>query len=301
MLKKEIYQAQCFGNIEPIEYMVPYPNLRSLAVGQCIKFSNNLLFKDHNLTNASFLKLIDRYSNWLESKGINKGDKVFIKNIPSPYFDILCYAIWGLGAILVISDDDKCEIDAKLVIDDESILNRVCESNFSMDFVAKNNVLLNDPGVLFYNNNDGVLLSHYNLLINAYGIFKELNILYNNSIYIDLPYNSTAYLVLSTILPLYSGTTITATKADIIFGRGADSNYRIKFDWKELVDSDPQSLYILPEATAILAIGSKPNHLLSINTEGSSYKINGHSVMIGYDSDEKNSQVFREGSLIITK
>ena len=36
-LKKRIYQAQCIGNVEPIEHMVPYPNLRSLVDGQNIK------------------------------------------------------------------------------------------------------------------------------------------------------------------------------------------------------------------------------------------------------------------------
>ena len=33
-LKKLIYKAQCIGNVEPIEYMVPYPNLRALNEGK---------------------------------------------------------------------------------------------------------------------------------------------------------------------------------------------------------------------------------------------------------------------------
>ena len=41
-LKKQIYKAQCIGNVEPIEYMVPYPNLRALIEGQNIKYGKNL-------------------------------------------------------------------------------------------------------------------------------------------------------------------------------------------------------------------------------------------------------------------
>lgn len=39
-MKKEIYQAQCIGNVEPIEYMIPYPSMRSLIEGQNIKYSD---------------------------------------------------------------------------------------------------------------------------------------------------------------------------------------------------------------------------------------------------------------------
>ena len=43
-MKKNIYQAQCIGNVEPIEYMIPYPSMRSLIEGQNIKFSKQLIF-----------------------------------------------------------------------------------------------------------------------------------------------------------------------------------------------------------------------------------------------------------------
>ena len=301
MLKDKIYQAQCFGNVEPIEYMVPYPNLRSLAVGQCIKFSDNLLFKDHNIANKTFLNLIDKYSTWLESKNIIKGDRVFINNISSPRLDIMCYAVWSVGAIVVICDDENANIEAKLIIDDESIIEEINGLSLSDDYTTKSNVLLNDAAVLYYHSGKAILLSHYNLLINTYGVLKELNILHNQSISVDTPKSNTTYLVLNTILPLYAGASITSNKADIIFSEQTDSNYNIVFNWNELEGSQPQRLYVLPEATAILAIGSKPNHLLSINIKNNQYKINGHSVMMGYTDDEQNSQVFKDGSLIISK
>jgi len=301
MIKDKIYQAQCFGNIEPIEYMVPYPNLHSLAVGQCIKFSDNLLFMEDNLSNAAFLKLINQYSNWLETKDIKKGDNVYIDNIPSPYFDIMCYAVWGIGATLVISDDKNASIEARLTINDPSIIEKINDSNISKDYTTKVNVLLNDIAVQYYHKGKAIILSHYNLLINAYGIFKELNLLYNKSIKVDIPISNTAFIVLNTILPLYAGTSITTNDPDIVFGSGKDSDYQILFDWNDLANTNPQSLYVLPEATAILAIGSKPNHLTSIKVEEDSYKINGHSVMMGYLKNDQNTQAFKNGSLVISK
>ena len=103
-LAQLIYSAQCFGNVEPIEYMVPYPNLRALAVGQCIKFSNNILYKDIGITNGAFLKSINKTANWLIKNRIIKNDRVFVTNIPSPMMEILSYAIWSIGAVLVIAN-----------------------------------------------------------------------------------------------------------------------------------------------------------------------------------------------------
>ncbi|MBT7424405.1 MAG: hypothetical protein HN782_09375, partial [Candidatus Marinimicrobia bacterium] len=45
-LKEKIYQAQCLGNIQPIEHMVPYPNLRALVDGQNIKYGQKLVYTE---------------------------------------------------------------------------------------------------------------------------------------------------------------------------------------------------------------------------------------------------------------
>ena len=49
-LKERIYQAQCLGNVQPIEHMVPYPNLRALVDGQNIKYGEKLVYADNKLT-----------------------------------------------------------------------------------------------------------------------------------------------------------------------------------------------------------------------------------------------------------
>ena len=50
-LHNRIFQAQCFGNVEPIEFMVPYPNIFSLVEGENIKFEKSILYSDISITN----------------------------------------------------------------------------------------------------------------------------------------------------------------------------------------------------------------------------------------------------------
>ena len=69
-IKTKIYSAQCIGNVEPIEYMTPYPSMRSLIEGQTIKFSDQIMDEISNITNQDFFDLVMQTSNWLQSIGI---------------------------------------------------------------------------------------------------------------------------------------------------------------------------------------------------------------------------------------
>jgi tetratricopeptide (TPR) repeat protein len=156
MKNNPIYKAQCFGNVEPIEYMVPYPNLRSLVVGQCIKFSNNILYKDIGITNGDFYKSTNKAANWLLTKGIKKEDRVLITNIPSPMREILSYAIWSVGAVLVIANEEEIDhainkTKPKLIIseiteEDKSIIDEQSE-----DYIEISSTLLLDEAVIYFN------------------------------------------------------------------------------------------------------------------------------------------------------
>ena len=52
--KNQLYRAQTIGNIEPIEYMIPYPSTQAIIEGQVIKYENEIVFEDYNLTNFHF-------------------------------------------------------------------------------------------------------------------------------------------------------------------------------------------------------------------------------------------------------
>jgi len=57
-LADRIYRAQCIGNVEPIEYKVPYPSTQSLIEGQNIKFSDQVIYEKENITNLQFYELV---------------------------------------------------------------------------------------------------------------------------------------------------------------------------------------------------------------------------------------------------
>ena len=70
-LQQRIYQAQCLGNVEPIEHMVPYPNLRALVDGQNVKYGKKMVYADLGLTSDKVYRLAQQTANWLISEGIS--------------------------------------------------------------------------------------------------------------------------------------------------------------------------------------------------------------------------------------
>ena len=80
-IKTKIYSAQCIGNVEPIEYMTPYPSMRSLIEGQTIKFSDQMMNEMSNITNQAFFDLVMQTSNWLQSIGIKPKQRVIVPEL----------------------------------------------------------------------------------------------------------------------------------------------------------------------------------------------------------------------------
>ena len=75
----QLYSAQTIGNIEPIEYMIPYPGTQAIIEGQIIKYGDKSIFSDYNLKNIEFYELIQKMANWLTEQGINPKDNVVIE------------------------------------------------------------------------------------------------------------------------------------------------------------------------------------------------------------------------------
>ena len=102
-IEKNIYNAQCIGNIEPIEFMIPYPSICSLIEGQNIKYSKQTIIQKPYLTNLDFYNYIQRTANWLESIGAKPKQPIIIPNLNYPQSEILLYGIWQMGAVAVIN------------------------------------------------------------------------------------------------------------------------------------------------------------------------------------------------------
>ena len=127
--KNQLYKAQTIGNIEPIEYMIPYPSTQAIIEGQVIKYGNEIVFEDYNLTNIQFYKLIQKTSHWLHNQGISPQDNVVIKK--SSFLDsiLLLYGLWHLGAVAVFLYNPNQKIDesinAKFLNYDNSLIDQI--------------------------------------------------------------------------------------------------------------------------------------------------------------------------------
>ncbi len=89
-----MYQAQCLGNIEPIEHMVPYPNLRALVDGQNVKYGEKMVYADLGLTSDKVYRLAQQTANWLVSEGVKPKDRILMDQLPFPQCEILAFGIW---------------------------------------------------------------------------------------------------------------------------------------------------------------------------------------------------------------
>ena len=187
-----IYKAQTVGNIEPIEYMIPYPSTQAIIEGQIIKYKNEKVFKDYGLTNIDFFNSIQRTSNWLNDQGVLPKDKVVINDNSFLNSILLLYGLWHIGAIAVFLEKEnyspKNKLNAKC-LDYSGDLIKVTESH-SSHFIPKYKPLLNDHAVVVVSNDKTVFLSHYGLLVNANGLQKLLNLKKQQSFFCCLLYTS---------------------------------------------------------------------------------------------------------------
>lgn len=299
-INERIYQAQCVDGVEPIEHMVPYPNLRSLIDGQNIKYGKKMVYADFKLTSDDIYKLAQQTANWLESEGISSNDRILIKNLKSPDAEILAFGIWVLGASIILNSDDsfvKTEKIAKMTISSETNFFKKIKL-FPECHNPKFKPLLHDEAMIFWNNGNGIRLSHYNLLVNTNGIQHGIDLFENQTFHVNLKSNSMPWVILQLILPLYSGAPLTSKNPDIKLGlKGCD--YNICFNWKKIEKTLPPSIYVCNLNTAFISINKSPLHLTGLNHPTNPTAIKGHSVMMGYLDNNLNEKAFKNNELKI--
>lgn len=301
-LQKRIYQAQCIGNVEPIEHMVPYPNLRALVDGQNVKYGEKMVYADLDLTSDKVYRLAQQTANWLVSEGVQPKDRVLISELPFPQCEILAFGIWTMGASMVLTSDG--DLDGAIqgtspsftVITETDYFERI--KSFPEDHNPTFKPLLADEAMIFWDKENGIQLSHYNLLVNANGIQHAIDLYEDQSYYTQLQPNSMAWVILQTMLPLYTGAPLTSENPDIKLGTDTD-DFQIQWDWDKLEETSPPSLYVCNENTAFLAMNKMPIHLTAMDDDTHPTAITGHSVMMGYLEDDRNEKVFIDGKLKI--
>tara|TARA_S200000501_G_scaffold117_1_gene152 strand:- start:18053 stop:18976 length:924 start_codon:yes stop_codon:yes gene_type:complete len=302
-LKSRIYKAQTIGNVEPIEHMIPYPNLRSLIDGQNIKYGERVVYKDYNLTSSIIYDKAQQIANWLQSKGIQPKERVLVKPMAFPFSVIIPFGIWTLGASIVIDNDDDTEkaikkTNSKIVLRDDKIINE--SEKFPTHYEPRYKPLLEDEAAVLIKNSIGYQYSNYNLLVNTNGILQEIDLFSDQSYFVNLKANSMPWLILQIILPLYSGSTVDSQNPTITIGN-KDSDFLIKEKWNTIEETNPPTIYACNENTAFLSVNKKPLHLTEINENQKPLFIKGHSVMMGYLDKEQSNKAYKNNALHIAK
>ena len=301
-LKKRIYQAQCIGNVEPIEYMVPYPNLRALIEGQNIKYGKKMVYADHGISSDKIYRMAQQAANLFVSLGLKPGERIMIQALPFPESEIAILGAWTLGSSLVFTGDGDFNGAIKhakpnLIITKEmKFLEQI--RKFSDEFSPNVKAFLEDEAVVFWLEGKGIRLSHYNILVNTNGVQHSVDLYEDQFFDIEIEPNSLPWVILKVVLPLYSGAPICKSKADITFGLDK-SDYIIKYNWGSISGSLSNELNVCNENSGFISIGTEPIHLTGINDLEKPTAINGHSVMMGYLDENENQKVFKNGKLLI--
>ena len=301
-LKTKIYNAQCIGNVEPIEYMTPYPSIRSLVEGQTIKFSDQIMMDELKLTNKEFLSYIQKTSNWLESLGVEPKQRVIIPKLTYPQGEILLYGIWNLGASAVLPSDLSMEEVKKRSGTNHSITSKIDLFkeivHHSDKFEPRYKPLLNNEAILSFEKEAGIRLSHYNLLVNVNGIQKAIRLKSRTRFHCDLLVGSICWVVFQVILPIYCGCIYDDRKPEVTIGL-SNNDYNLRKDIMNIDEFSENDIAICMENTAALSLGKTPLHLSDYDIKEDYLKIKGHSVMMGYLDDSINETSFDNDGLII--
>ena len=299
-----LYRSQTIGNIEPIEYMIPYPSTQALIEGQTVKFGDQIIYEDHNITNMDFYKLVQKTAHWLKDEGIKPKENVLIQDIGFPQTILLLYGLWHLGARGTIVENTDIDISSKLPV---KIINLEIDllqniSSYPSNYTPKYKALLNETAVSIVSKNNIIFLSHYGLLVNASGLQKLSGIKPGERFFCDLPPLSSFWVVMSVILPIYSGCIYTKKGPSMIMtfdNINTDSGFKLRTDWENLDDFEENHIAVCTENTAAICIGKKPIHLTEFIIENRLLSVKGHSVMNGYLN--KNNMVFKNDYVIIQK
>ncbi|MAD51001.1 MAG: hypothetical protein CMF79_00315 [Candidatus Marinimicrobia bacterium] len=295
-LSNRIYRAQTLGNVEPIEYMTPYPNLHALVEGQNVKHHGKMIYADLGMTNLDFYTQVQKIANWLVSTGLKPKERVWIHPQQFPHTEFLVFAVWTVGASVILVEDPSQDIDHIImpdrVIKTDPIPDCLKHQEDTFDPTFKPN--LNDEALIFISTGKGIRLSHYNLLVNANDVQRKLNLYDDGKFHVELKPNSTAWVVLQAIFPLYTGAPVTKENPDLTIGH-ENADYNVNFDWTEIIKKN--QLYILPENTAVVSVGTSGLPMTILKQNGEHLSVEGHSVMMGYTDDELNEKVFKKGAL----
>ena len=302
-IKKRIYKAQCIGNIEPIEYMIPYPSMRSLIEGQVINNSKRIVNKKENIDYSKFHCLIQQCANWLTDKNYISKERIILPKLNSFQTEVLIYAIWEIGAIAVLSKTPisknlkKIHGIKEISLGKSDLFHTI--KTYPKMYNPQYKPLLSDEAILTFEKGPGIRLSHYNLLINVNGIDKAIKTSESESYYCNLNTHTIDWVIFKAILPIYSNLITIDENPDIKIGN-LNADFNIRYDLKNFNTFKTNDIAMCVENSGAIAVGRQSIHLTSFKVEERHLKLNGHSVMMGYLDAKLNTKFFKDNSLYIS-
>ncbi len=302
-LNQRIYDAQCIGNVEPIEYMIPYPSMRSLIEGQNIKYANQLIIKDHHITNSNYYQLIQQTANWLTHKGLKPKDRLILPKLVKHQSEILLFSIWQIGATAVLTKKtltDKNISDFKIKefnFKNNDILSEV--QSFPKIHYPKHKPLLNEEALITFEKDSGIKLSHYNLLINTNSALKLINTKGRIRYSCKIDFYTSGWVILKAILPIYSGYIYDDHDPELTIGK-TDADFNVRYDLNNLDAFNKNDLAMCPENSGLISVGRATVHLTQFSLTNKKLYLKGHSVMMGYLDQNLNESSFIDQSLAIS-
>ena len=302
-LKQRIYNAQCIGNVEPIEYMIPYPSMRSLIEGQNIKYGNQLIIKSDNITNLKYYQLIQQTAHWLIHKGLMPKDRIVLPKLKHYQSQILLFSIWQIGATAVLTKEPlskkyKNNHNIKEInFENRNILSII--KSFPKFYNPKHKPLLSDEALITFESGSGIQLSHYNLLINTSGILKLINRTGRLRYSCKIDFYTSGWVILKAILPIYGGYIYDDYNSDLTIAE-SNADFNIRYDLNKIDKFNLNDLALCPQNSGIISLGKDPIHLTQFTKTKNKLKIKGHSVMMGYLDQELNEKSFKSKALFIS-
>lgn len=305
-IKELIYKAQTIGNIEPIEYMIPYPSTQALIEGQNIKFGDQIIYQDHNITNLDFYLLIQQTAHWLSEQGIKPKDNVIIEENEFPQAELILFGLWHIGARGTVLEHENVYVDKRLslkTLDKETnLLDSV--SSYPNNFQPEYKALLSETAINIISDTGTIFLSHYGLLVNTNSIQKALGLQPGTGLCCDISSNSSSWVVMKALLPIYSGCIYTQTKPSVVLTFNTieqAKGFQLREDWENLDEFKGHHIGICTENSAAFCLGKIPMHLTDYKINDDELWIKGHSIMNGYLDQNQNKTAFKNDYLIIQK
>lgn len=189
-LSNPLFSAHSIRGIPPSEIMIPYPSIRSLLESQVSRYGDKTFVVFYSregnkseLTYHQFFTRVSQAANFLKSRGVEYGDRISILACRNINTLIQYFAVWmGAGVSLPLQGKNKkishffiqqSQASSPFPEINSLFIENIRGQNSEFE-IGKKSKLDDDVLIVFKENGRtnwrGIVLSHYNVLVDAMAI-----------------------------------------------------------------------------------------------------------------------------------